>query len=253
MAIQALDRALDMLILLSENGSEMGISDIARKMDMHKSTIHRTLLTLEEKGFVKQNPENEKYWLGLRLYSIGMSFDANLTIKSVIRPYAQSLYDEFHEVVNVSTLEQTDEDQPKSVIILKVEEQEQILRANPPVGSRSECHCSSVGKCLLAFGDHIDFNRYHMTPLAPHTAYTVTEWPRFMELLDQIRKQGYAIDCDELEIGLTCIGAPILDRNGFAVAAISLSGPTQRMKTGDFDYKIRRVKETAEKITQAIR
>lgn len=253
MAIQALDRALDILILLSENGSEMGISEIAREMDMHKSTIHRTLLTLEEKGFVKQNPENEKYWLGLRLYSIGMSFDANLTIKSIIRPYAQSLYDEFHEVVNVSTLEQTDEDQPKSVIILKVEEQGQILRANPPVGSRSECHCSSVGKCLLAFGDHVDFKRYHMTPLAAHTAYTITEWPRFMELLAQIRKQGYAVDCDELEIGLTCIGAPILSRNGCAIAAISLSGPTQRMKTGDFDYKIHKVKETAEKITQAIR
>ena len=253
MAIQALDRALDVLILLSENKGEMGISEIAREMDMHKSTIHRTLLTLEEKGFIKQNPENEKYWLGLRLYSIGMSFDAQMSIKSTIRPFAQALHNEFREVVNVSSLEQTDPYHPKSVIILKVEGAEQILRVNPPVGSSSECHCSSVGKCLLAFSGSVDFAAYQMTPLTAYTENTITQWPEFRKTLDDVRRQGYALDIDEQEIGLTCIGAPILDNNRSAIAAISLSGPTQRMKAGDFHYKISRVMETAAKISAALR
>ncbi|WP_130863280.1 IclR family transcriptional regulator [Bacilliculturomica massiliensis] len=253
MAIQALDRALDILILLSENNHEMGISEIAREMDIHKSTVHRTLLTLEEKGFVEQNPENEKYWLGLRLYSIGMSFDANLSIKSIIRPFAQELYDEFHEVVNVSTLEHTDPRHPKSVIILKAEDPGQVLRANPPVGSSSECHCSSVGKCLLAFSSSMDFDQYQQTPLAHHTTNTITHWPAFLDTLEQVRENGYAVDNEELEIGLTCIGAPILNRSGTAIAAISLSGPTQRMRSGDFQYKIQRVKTIAARISEAIR
>ena len=103
--IQALDRALELLIYLNKKGKEVGITQIASDMGVYKSTIYRTLSTLEAKGFVKRNPETEKYWLGSQLFILGKSVENKMGIPEVIRPYAHRLHQKFHEVVNVSLLE----------------------------------------------------------------------------------------------------------------------------------------------------
>ncbi len=251
--IGAVDRALDILIYLYHEGSEKGISEMSRDLGLNKSTIHRNLTTLANKGFVYQNAENGKYWLGMKLYAIGKVVEDNLSLTEVIKPFTKKLHDEFKEVINVSILEVNAVDSLRSIIIYKEEDSRQVLTVNPSVGSSSECHCSSVGKCLLAYGKDVPFEKFLDKPLKKFTENTIDNWDDFHALLKEVRIQGYAVDEEELEKGLTCIGAPILDREGIAIAAISLSGPTQRMHEGDFKYKINRVKEIAQQISAQIK
>lgn len=251
--IVAVDRALDILLLLYYYGQEIGVSDIGRELDLHKSTVHRTLATLENKGFVHQNKENGKYWLGTKIYAMGLRVGEKLSLVDIIRPYAKKLFDEFQEVVNVSILDKDSVNGYKSIIILKEVDTNKVLSVNPNVGSSSDAHASSVGKCLLAFSKDIDINKIKTNPLKRYTENTLTNWDDLIKEFEKIRKNGYAIDDEEQEIGLYCIGAPIFDKNGNAIAAISMSGPTARMKIGDINEKISKVVDTAREISLAAR
>lgn len=247
--IQSVDRALEVMIYLYHEGKETSITKIATDLGVYKSTVYRTLVTLENRGFVRKNPETERYWLGNRLFVLGKGVENRMGLPEIVRPYAKKLYDAYCEVVNVSVLERNPDDVYRSVIILKEESPNQVLTVNPPVGSSSECHCSSVGKCLLAFGSKIDLSVYENVSLTAHTAHTITSADALRAELAKIRSDGYAVDREELEMGLTCIGAPILDRSGVALAAISLSGPTSRMLAGDLDERVEAVRRIAREIS----
>ena len=247
--IQSVDRALKVLIYLYREGKETKITQIAKDLNEYKSTIFRTLTTLEARGFVQKNPETERYWLGGRLFTLGKAVENKMGLPEIIRPYAHKLYETYREVVNVSILERNLDDVYRSVIILKEESTNQILTVNPPVGSSSECYNSSVGKCLLAFSEDIDLEIYREKGLKRYTSSTITDVDVLKSELEKVRAEGYAIDREELEVGLTCIGAPILGRNGFALAAISISGPTSRMLTGDLFDRIHALRAVAQEIS----
>ena len=108
--IQSVDRALEVLIYLYYEGKETSITKIANDMGVYKSTVFRTLATLEARGFVKKNPETEKYWLGSRLFTLGKAVENKMGLQEIIRPYARKLYEAYHEVVNVSILERNQGD-----------------------------------------------------------------------------------------------------------------------------------------------
>ena len=247
--IQSVDRALEVMIYLYHEGKETSITKIAADLGVYKSTVYRTLVTLENRGFVRKNPETDKYWLGNRLFVLGKGVENRMGLPEIVRPYAKKLYDAYCEVVNVSILERNPDDVYRSVIILKEESDRQVLTVNPPVGSSSECYCSSVGKCLLAYSSDIDLGVYDTHPMRPHTEHTIIAVSALRAELAKVRERGYAMDHEELEYGLTSIGAPILDQKGEAVAAISLSGPTSRMLTGDIEERIEAVKRIAREIS----
>ncbi len=251
--INSVDRALDVIIYLYDKKQEMSVSDIARDLGTHKSTIFRTLKTLENKGFIEQNPDNEKYWLGPKFYTIGLVMKERFSFTEFIKPHANELMNEFHEVINVSILEKNMTGQLKSVIIYKLLNENKILSVNPGVGSATDFHCSSVGKCLLAFSEQELIQEAKHFPLKKYTSNTVTNWDDMEAQLSLIRQNGYAMDEDEQEVGLTCIGAPIFDKSGKIIAAISMSGPTNRIKNETFQEKIQKVKETAGNITYELR
>lgn len=246
--IVSVDRALDILLILYNNGKEMGVSEIGRELELHKSTVHRTLATLEDKGFVHQNKENGRYWLGIKLYAMGLLVGEKLSLADLLKPYTKKLFDEFKEVINVSILDTDSSDGYKSIVILKEVDNQKTLSVNPNVGSSSDVHVSSVGKSLLAFTEDLDIEK--LKGVKKYTENTLTDIDEILEELEKVRKEGYSIDNEEQEIGLTCIGAPILGKDGYAIAAISMSGPSSRMRQNDFDLKIQRVKETAAEINR---
>lgn len=246
--IVSVDRALDILLILYNNGKEMGVSEIGRDLELHKSTVHRTLATLEDKGFVHQDKENGKYWLGIKLYAMGLLVGEKLSLADLLKPYTKKLFDEFKEVINVSILDTDSSDGYKSIVILKEVDNQKTLSVNPNVGSSSDVHVSSVGKSLLAFTEDLDIEK--LKGVKKYTENTLTDVDEILEELAKVRKEGYSIDNEEQEIGLTCIGAPILGKDGYAIAAISMSGPSSRMRQNDFDLKIQRVKETAAEINR---
>lgn len=247
--IQSVDRALEVMIYLYHEGKETSITKIAADLGVYKSTVYRTLVTLENRGFVYKNPKTEKYWLGNRLFVLGKGVEKQMSLPEVVRPYARKLFDAYGEAVNVSILERNPGDVYRSVVILKEEGDRQVFAVDPPVGASSECYCSAVGKCLLAFSQDIDLGVYERHPMMAHTEHTITTLSVLRSELAKVRERGYAMDHEELEYGLACIGAPILSRSGEAVAAISLSGPTSRMLSGDTEERVEAVKRIAREIS----
>ncbi len=246
----AVDRALDILNLLYREGEEIGISEISRELDIPKSTVHRTLTTLEGKQFVHKNVRTDKYWLGMKIYAMGEMVKEKISIIDIIRPHAEKLYEEVKEVVNVSILDSVPDEMFKSTVIFKKTGTSHVVSVNPRVGSSADAHTSSVGKCLMAFNESIDLEEYRdKIKLEKYTENTIDNWDDLQKELEKVRKEGYALDNEEREIGLFCIGAPILDRNNNAIAAISISGLTDRMKRLDLDETIEKLKDTARAIS----
>ncbi|SDF33040.1 IclR family transcriptional regulator [Sporolituus thermophilus] len=250
--IHAIDRALDILLLLQQEGKEMGVTQISETLGMYKSTVYRTLATLENKGFVQQNPETGRYWLGFRLYSLGMLVREKVPLPKIAYPHAKALSERFNEVVHISVLDKTADLYPKHIIVEKIQSQ-QVLSLTPPVGSSSPSHCSAVGKCLLAFSPAEYTNRFIGRELPRFTPKTITDWDRLLAELAAIRERGYALDDEELELGLTCVAAPILGRDGEIIAALSLSGPTSRIRSDRFTEIVEQVKQTTATISSLMK
>lgn len=247
--IQSVDRALEIMIYLYHAGGEASVTKIAADLGAYKSTVYRTLVTLENRGFVQKNPETERYSLGSRLFVLGKGVENRMGLLEIVRPYARKLHDAYGETVNVAILERNPGEAYRYVVIMKEEGDRQVLTAKPHVGSSNECHCSAVGKCLLAFSPDIELGIYETRPLTSYTEHTITSTSVLRSELSKIRERGYAMDHEESEYGLTCIGAPILDQRGEAVAAISLSGPTSRMLSGDIEERVEAVKRIAREIS----
>ncbi|MEG6584123.1 IclR family transcriptional regulator [Dendrosporobacter sp. 1207_IL3150] len=250
--INSVDRALDILLLLQQEGKEMGVTQISTHLGMYKSTVYRTINTLENKGFIQQNPDNGKYWLGMKLYSLGMLIREKSHLTSVTYPFAKALSEKYREVVHISVLDKSAEGYPKHIIIDKVESQ-QVLSLTPPIGSSAPCHSSAVGKCLLAFSPEHYIEKFLGNELPGYTNKTVTDWDKLIIELAEIRKQGYAVDDEELELGLTCIAGPIFGRGSDAIAALSLSGPTSRVKSDRFQELAAEIIKTTKLISSKLR
>lgn len=246
--ITAVDRALDILIYIYRQGHPVRVSDIARDMGQHKSTIFRALYTMEKKGFIVKNPENETYWLGMKLFAIGSCVQEKMSITSLAQPVAKALYEKLHEVVNLSILELHAVNTPKIIVVHKEESDTRLLKANPSVGKFSDCHSSAAGKCLLAFSGEFDIDTTAPFALHKYTDHTVIDWDTFVKMIHEIKISGYALDDEEREYGLTCLGAPILDRSGHAIAALSIAGPSSRMKE-NLEHKIDCVIRAARQIS----
>ena len=103
--INSVDRAMDILLYIYNTGNEVSITNISQALGIYKSTVYRTLVTLENKGFVEQNPDNGRYALGMRLYTMGLSIGDKLGLQKLVKPYTHQLHEEFREAVNVSIIE----------------------------------------------------------------------------------------------------------------------------------------------------
>lgn len=252
--IVAVDRAIDLLLYLYAKGEEMGISEISRDLDLPKSTIHRILSTLEAKDFVYKNIETNNYWLGIKLYSLGEAVKEKISLVDLMKPYVDELHNEIPEVVNVSVLNSfSSENKYTTTMVYKKSGDTNVLSVNPKLGSISDAHVSSVGKCLLAFNDEVDFEKLKNSDLHKYTEHTIVDYDELMAEIEDVREKGYAVDDQEQELGLFCIGAPVFDKYNNAVAALSLSGPIPRMESGGIQYKIDKLLETAKKITHVIK
>ncbi|MDD4731524.1 MAG: IclR family transcriptional regulator [Desulfovibrio sp.] len=243
--INAVERALDVLLYINRVDGPVGVSQISKDLGMHKSTVFRTLATLESRRFVMQDPESGKYSLGVSLFSMSKK----IGFYDVFKPFAQQLGQEFNEAVNVSVLERTPEGVYRSTIVVKEDSKANVLSVSPKVGTSMDCYCSSVGKCLLAFARDVDVQALEKYPFTRFTGKTIASPQELVEELGRVREAGYAMDDEEQEVGLTCVGVPIFNSEGHVVAAISISGPTPRIRSWDPDVLARRLREVAAEIT----
>jgi DNA-binding IclR family transcriptional regulator len=222
--LQSLDRAVAVLDLLGESEGPLGLADVCERMDLHKSTAHRALRVLERCGLIERTPEN-RFRLGLKLYELGTRAVEQIDLRARVHPWFRRLSAQVGETVHLGVLQKT------SVVYLdKVEPSNRRVWLSSRIGTSNPVYCTAMGKAMMAFLPEemqaeimgkIRFVRYtHRTLMTPEA---------LMRSLERVRRRGYAIDDEEVEEGVRCIGAPILNETGHPIAAVSVSGPTSRI------------------------
>lgn len=212
----------DVLSELSRSGP-LNLAELAQRTKVAKSTVFRILNTLHHLGYVWRDGDSRDYSLSPRLAELARDVDWGTTLQRLALPYMVRLREEFGETVNLGRL---DFDR---VVYLEVVESEHALRLCERKGGWDHVHASALGKALLAFsppGSVASFVEAGRLPAM--TPRTITDAEVFREELQRVKRRGFALDREESRLLANCIAAPILDLDGFSVAAISVSGPASR-------------------------
>jgi len=222
--IKSLVKTLRLLKLFSPQRNVWTAEDMGSVLGYHKSSVQRILATLEKEGFLsKVTPRRSEYRLGPGILFLGNVAEMSLDLRSVARPIMADLV---HRARETCYLCVADHDQ--CLYVDKVECSQPIRIINQ-VGQRNPMHCTGVGKALLSgMADDAIERLIETQGLKAHTGNSITDRDRLRQELKAIRCNGVALDNEELDWGVKCVAAPIRDSSGAVVAAISLSGPTQR-------------------------
>lgn len=220
--VQSLDRALEILDLLAA-GREMGVTDLSRRLEVHKSTAFRLCATLQERGLVEQNPATEKYRLGYGLVRLAGAVTAEFDLSRSARPILQDLAERTNETVNLAVLQGD-----QVVNIDQITASHLVVNVNW-VGKQTPLHCTSNGKVLLAYLDPARRERIIAAPLKRFTPRTITDRRTLERQLRRVTEEGYAFTLEELEVGLNAVAAPVRLGDGRVAAAVSVAGPSYRV------------------------
>jgi IclR family KDG regulon transcriptional repressor len=222
--IQAIERAVSILNAFSPEDPELGVTELAERLGLHKSTVHRFMVNLDAAGLVERNPRTGRYRLGLRIFELGGLVMQQMNLWDEALPFLEGLVHDTGETGHLAVL-----DGGEAIYIERVEAR-RALRVPSAIGRGYPAHATNLGKVLLA-----DLSRERVEAivaergLAAYTPHTITDLPRLEAELERIRALGYAVDNEEYDEGLRCIGAPVRDHSGHVVAALGIGGPVTRI------------------------
>ncbi|MCW2782129.1 MAG: Transcriptional regulator, IclR family [Marmoricola sp.] len=242
--VQSVDRAITILDVLARLG-EVGVTELAAELDVHKSTAFRLVNTLEGRGLVEQTGERGKYRLGVGLLRLAGATTARLDVVQEARPICKSLAASTGETVNIAVLSES------SALYLDQVAGSSTLQPHNWVGQHIPLHATSNGKVLLS-GLAVERLDEVLHRLPAYTALTITKRSALRRELDVVREQGYAVAVDELEVGLTAVAAPIHNAHGDVIASLSVSGPTFRLGQDKLSEVIPELRQAAEEISHRL-
>lgn len=204
--------------------SDMSASHVAMHLETSRSASHRFLTTLRDLGYVEKTKEG-RFRLTFKVVELGMKKLESFEIRHAVHPFMQEIAFAFGETVNLGHWD------GKSIAHLDKINSTEVLRLDVGMGATAPAYCTGLGKAILAFlpDDELD-NYLESTELVAITTKTITDRLKLKANIEKIRKHGYAVDDEELSLGLRCVAAPIFDHKGTPAYALSLSGPTHRMK-----------------------
>ena len=212
------------IIDLLENSSELRLKDIAEKLDIDKSTIHRFLKTLLKYNFVRINPSNKKYSLGLKFLNTATKIIDSIDIRNIAHPYLIELEKSSNETIHLTTFD------GKRVVYIDKIESIKPIRMYSRIGNVAPINCTAAGKAILAFQKNGIVNSIiESLDFIPLTKNTITNKEDFIKNLEDIRNKGFAIDDSEHEENICCIAAPIRDYSREVKYAVSISAVSTRV------------------------
>ena len=244
--IKSLDRAMEVFEYLSA-AQGRSLTALASETRQAPATVYRILVTLEGRGLVEFDAEDQTWHIGPRAYVIGARFLRRTSLVDRARPYLRRLMEDTGETANLGI------EQEGAVLFLSQVETHASIRAFFPPGTLSPMHSSGIGKVLLA---QMPPERVAQVlashPLQAFTANTLTDPPSLARDLATIREQGFAIDAEERNEGMRCIAAPVFDHSRTAVAGLSVSGPTSRVSEDKTEELSRAVLQAAQDLSSAL-
>ncbi|MGA3173988.1 MAG: IclR family transcriptional regulator [Syntrophorhabdales bacterium] len=225
--VQTIERVSAIIDLIGESRDGTSIKDASSKLALPKGTVHRLLSSLAYCGYVRQDVATRNYFLGLKLLRLGGMASSQLDVRGIARPHLQALAEKNKETVHMVVW-----DEGEVVYIDKVESSQRLggLRMTSKIGGRNPAHSSAVGKLFLSRLADDELGAFiSLKGLPERTARTIHDEASLRQELQAIRQQGYAVDDEENEKGIRCVGALVLDNAERPVAAVSVSGPTVRV------------------------
>lgn len=242
--IQSIKRAIQILNSFTLKEKELSITELSKRLNLHKSTVHRILVTLEDEALVEKNNINQKYHLAIKLLELGNIVKEQMEISTYTYPIMKELVQKVEESVYLNIIMDK-----KKVIIEKCESSHDLRRVIH-LGKSSPLYRGSSGKVLLAFlsDEEIDeiLQKEKLIPLTPNT---ITDPIKLKQKLKEIRLKKYAISLEETHIGTNSVAVPIFDYSGKCVASLGISGPSNRFTKQKILQFVPLVKETAKKIS----
>jgi DNA-binding IclR family transcriptional regulator len=242
--VPAIERAIRILEALARSQRGLTLSEISRRFGIPKSSTHHILGTLEAFGYLRKHELTGRCRLGLRFISLSRHAIEGLGIREESRPALLKLCRSAGLAVHLAVL-----DGDEAVIIEKIEALG-AARVASWIGRRLALNCTSLGKSLIAHLPPQEIeNRFRRRGAVRHNERTIAAVHRLCEELALVRRRGYAIDDEEDEIGVRCVGAPVIGRNGETVAAVSVAGSTEEIPRWRFEKLGRAVQRAAEEIS----
>lgn len=222
--VQSAERIFQVLEMLAENG-EMGLMEISAALDLHKSTVHRLLMSLIYMGYAKQDEITQKYMLSYKIVNMAGKILDRMDILQIARPYMDRLSDISGETVHLVQREGNN-----ILYIYKAEAKVGSIRMVSHVGMVHPMYCSGVGKAIMATLDEAEVKQiWNESIIEKKTDKTITDIDDMMKVLAEVKETGYALDDEENEEGVRCIAACLRDYSGEVRYAFSVSGPVSRM------------------------
>lgn len=243
--IQTVAQALDILEQFHDNIDELGIAELSRRLKLHKNKVFRLLATLESRYYVEQNIVTENYRLGLKNLRLGQTFVKQMGFLRQARPVQEYLVRKCNETSYVAIMKDF------QIVYLDAVESDLPVRVVPRVGEKLPIYCTAAGKVVAASLNEETLREYiHAGKLKRYTSNTISDPDELVNHLRSIADLGYAVDNEELDVGVKCVGAPIRDYTRQVIGAVSISGPSIRLSAERMSHElIPLVKKAAEEIS----
>ena len=238
-AVRSVDRAAALLLALGESHGEAGVTELARRLGLHKSTASRLLATLEKRGLVEQDEETGKYRLGLVVIRLAERAERTLDLRSIAMPELDRLARVTHETTGIGVL---DGDQ---LLTVGQADGPNLVAVGDWTGRWVPLHAVAAGKVLLASMPEREILRLVRRGLDRFTDRTITGLEPLLEELARVRRRGYATAFGEYDPALNAVAAPVHDARGAVTAAVDVWGPTFRVTPRRIPELVQQVREAA--------
>jgi DNA-binding IclR family transcriptional regulator len=235
--------AIELLKAFSEDEVEIGISTLAKRLGVAKSTAHRLATTLMSENMLEQDRATGKYRLGIALFRLGTLVRRRMNVSEVARPHLFSLREKTNETVHLAILDGSD------IMYVYFLESTQAVRMRSDLGLRKPAHCTAEGQAILAFSPPDVVDAVLAAGLHARTPQTITAPDKLLKALDGVRQRGCAIEDEESEVGVRCVAAPVRNDAGEVVAAVGVAGPVSRLSKKALSAFMPHVIATAEAIS----
>ena len=221
---KSLSRALRILNAIAAAGRPLGVTDIARRVGVHKSSVYRLLRTMVEYNYLEQHETTSEYWLGTQLSRLGQLAALHLELPRIARPHVEQLARRTRETANLVKL-----DGELCIYLISVQTEHSIGMIARPAGATDAIYCTAVGKAMLAFmPERRAESILSRVEFVPRTKATLRTPEAVLAALPEVRARGYSVDNEENEENVRCVGSPVFDRRAEVIGAVSISGPAFR-------------------------
>ena len=221
--IHSVSHALDVLEQFPGNGDEIGVTELSKRLKLHKNNVFRLLATLEARGYIEQNKATENYRLGLRCLQLGQAYVGQIGFLHQAKSTLQSLAEETQESAFVSLRK------GMGVVPLDFVESQRPVRVASFLGETLPLYCTAPGKVHLAFGSEEELRHGIPESLTRYTEKTIMDRQNLLRQIQQVSEDGYALDLGEFIEDVTCVAVPVRDYTRGLVGCLSVTGPGHRL------------------------